>query len=76
MAPFAEKGKLKERAQWYAAKASTLEGVDAEISAWAADQRKKALGQEPSVDEDKLHGAPVTATENRELGSRRRFMVA
>ena len=54
-------------AHWDAVRASPLEGADAGTSAWAADHCNKALGQEPSAEEENLRGALVGAAEERGL---------
>ena len=80
----ADKGVVKERSQWWgsavrarwdAATTSLFEGVDAAICAWTADQRNKKLGQEPTADERRPHGAPVRAAKDRELGAWGGFTV-
>ena len=60
---------------WDTARASPLAGVDAAISAWAADQRSKAMGRVLSVAEAQLHGALSKAAEDvgRVRGRESRF---
>ena len=41
------------------------EGADAPISAWAADESRKALGQELSEVEEKLQGGLVRTAQGR-----------
>ena len=55
--------------QWNAVSASSLKGVGAVISAWAADQCKKTLGRELAADEEGKHGALIRAAKDRELGT-------
>ena len=51
------------------AKAPPLAGVDAAISAWTADQCKKALGQELTIDEGPADAALRKAAKGRKLGA-------
>ena len=66
----------REHAQWWnpvmkpqvgAPRSSVVGGVDGPISAWVADERNRALGQELSPDEEKAHAALVRGGKLREL---------
>ena len=59
-----------------AAEPSALEGVDAPISAWAADQCGKSLGRELLPEEDWEHVAQVRAAKGRELSAWRKFKAS
>ena len=50
-----------------ALQSSVVEGVDGTISAWVADGRNLALGQELSLNEEKTHADLVREGKLREL---------
>ena len=63
------------KAHWAAARAPTLDGMDAAISAWEADQCNEALGQELSADEVSLGEKRELAAKGRVLAASQRFGV-
>ena len=73
-----DKAMVKGRAQWWdfgaearrdVAGGSSHEGVDAAISAWAADHCKKVLGRESTEYNGATHVAASKVAEDRGLGA-------
>ena len=75
---------VQVHAQWWnpatkpqveALQSSVVEGVDGATSAWVADERNRALGQELSLDEEKTHADLVREGRLRGFAARKRFDV-
>ena len=72
------------RAQWrspalkarrHATRASATEGVGAAMSAWIAEERNRASGQELTRGGEKSRWGPVSAARERELNHLKEFKV-
>ena len=84
LAPVSEKDVAKRRAQWEdsrmsdelsAAEASPLEGVDAGISAWAADRSNRSMLQGLSTEDEGGNTARVCGAKDRDLSAWSEFEI-
>ena len=56
-----------------APQSSVAEGANGAIPAWVADERNRALGQELSLGEEKMHADLVRGGELRELAASKKI---
>ena len=63
------------KARCESTRASPVDGVDAAISARAAEERSRVSGQELTEEEEKLHEGPVSAATGRARGAWKKFKV-
>ena len=63
------------KARWDATYGPPVEGVDAAIPAWTAEERSRVSGQESTEEEGESHGRLASAAKEREPGARKKFKV-